>query len=64
MRFDEVTAAIEDATRTVNQADRIVKDLAHLCAGRLRKANVSSWVLQDLKRELANYNIHTSSWKD
>jgi hypothetical protein len=64
MNFSEANAAIEDAARTMNEADRVARCIAHLLAGRLRSANVSGHVLKRLKRELADYNIHTSNWKD
>jgi predicted metal-dependent hydrolase len=64
MNFGEAHEAIEDARRTMRHADSVVSQLAGLCAGRLRAAGVSGYVLKQLKRELADYNIHTSSWKD
>jgi hypothetical protein len=64
MNFSEANAAIEDARRTINHADRVTRELCGLLAGRLRAAEVSDYVLKQLKRELSNFNIHTSRWKD
>jgi hypothetical protein len=64
MTFEEMTRGIEDAQRTVNMADRAVRELSPLIVGRLRRAYVPGWVLEELKRELKNYNIHTGRWKN
>lgn len=62
MKFDEMQAAVRDAKQTINSADHIVAQMAEIVAGRLRKGNVPGRVLEALKRELRDYNIHTSSW--
>lgn len=47
------------------QFEEAVKDRANtmgaMLVGRLRY--LSSWNLKRLKKELANYNIHTGGWK-
>lgn len=63
MRFDEMKEAVRDARATINRADMHVSSMASMCAGRLRRAGVSHHTLCELKKELANYNMHTGSWK-
>lgn len=63
MKFDEMREAINDARATINRADMVVSGMASMCAGRLRSAGVSHHYLCELKKELANYNMHTGSWK-
>ncbi len=63
MNFDEMHAAVKDAENTLRLADLHVSKMANLVAGRLRSGDVSGRVLAELKRELANYNIHTGKWK-
>ena len=64
MTFDEMHQAVKDAEATRARADLHVRKMADLCAGRLRKGNVSAYVLKKLKRELRDFNIHTGYWKD
>lgn len=62
--IQEVRQAVANATNQIYRADQCIKDMAELCAGKLRSAGVSGYALKKLKRELANYNIHTGRWKD
>ena len=62
MTFDESEQAINEANQTLRMADRMADKLAHLLINRLRKVS-SSWVLQELKRELKDFNAHTGYWK-
>lgn len=59
----EVKEAVQRAEYQLYRAEACVKDMAYLCAGRLRSARVSHDVLVKMKRELADYNIHTKRWK-
>jgi len=64
MNIADMRAAIDDAQTTLNRADSLSGDLARLLVGRLRKGNISPWVLGELKKELAKFNRHTGSWSD
>lgn len=57
----ELRAAIEDAEQLQRDINRHAHALAVILRGRLR--HVYGDVLADLKRELADYNIHTQRWK-
>jgi hypothetical protein len=63
MNFDDATKAIDYARSTVSQGDRVLRELARLLAGRLRVANVPTWVLKELKAELQDFNRHTGTWR-
>jgi len=45
-------------------ADKFTAKMAKMIVGRLSSSNVPDWVLRDLKKELQDYNMHTSSWKE
>lgn len=60
-KFDEMRSAIEEAKTTLRAADRIAAEMGWLLIGRLRHCNHMDLVR--LKKELANYNIHTGKWK-
>lgn len=62
-QFDEVRAAVQQARDWQRAVDQQTSQMAGLIAGRLRAAGVSHSVLCDLKRELADYNMHTGTWK-
>jgi len=59
----DVLKAVQQAKYTIESSDRCVGDMARLIAGRLRKGEIPAYVLKQLKKELADYNIHTNSWK-
>lgn len=61
--FDDMREAVQDARTKLRAADNVVGAMAEMCAGRLRTANVSPSALEKLKKELADYNIHTAKWK-
>lgn len=63
MNWDDFRDAFNKAKQTINIADRHVQDMAGMVAGRLRVSNVSASVLAELKKELANFNMHTKEWK-
>lgn len=60
--IEEVRQAVERAKREIYRADQLVSAMADLCAGKLQSAGVAHGVLAQLKKELANYNIHTGKW--
>ena len=59
-KWDEMREAFKEAEIAVKAADAITNDMARMLRGRLRK--VDGWLLADLKRELRDFNIHTSRW--
>ncbi len=64
LTFTDVCNVVSDAKKTVNRGDEIVCRVSRLAVGRLQAANVPCSVLEALKRELKDYNIHTRCWKD
>jgi hypothetical protein len=64
VNINDVRIARSKAMQDIETADNAVKMVASLCAGRLRIAGVSGYVLEKLKRELKDYNMHTGCWKD
>jgi hypothetical protein len=62
-RSDEIRAALTDANEAIAVVNRYVGNFAELCRGRLRQSHASNTALSDLKRELADWNIHTGKWK-
>lgn len=64
MNSSEMHAAVNEAKATISRADLEVGRMASMIAGRLRNGRVHCGALEELKRELKDYNIHTRSWKD
>jgi len=63
MNFDEMEQAVGDAENTLRRMNRHIDAMAHMITGRLKSAEVSSYVLSQLKKELRHFNIHTKQWK-
>lgn len=63
MKIDDMHEAVTEARATIHRVDTVVGSMANMCAGRLRRAGVRHYTLCQLKKELANYNMHTGSWK-
>ena len=63
LSYHDIEQARVEAQRTIGYADKAVRQAASLSAGRLEKAGVQGYILEELKRELKNYNIHTGCWK-
>ncbi|WP_109438389.1 hypothetical protein [Aquimarina sp. AU119] len=65
MRFSEFKDAVEDAERTIKQADEMVEKIIPMIPNRLR--NINSWpgieALRAIKKELKNFNSVTGKWK-
>jgi hypothetical protein len=57
----ELLTAVEDAAQLQRDINRQANSIAVILRGRMR--HVYGGVLADLKRELADYNIHTQRWK-
>lgn len=63
MNWSEAESAIRDAREVVKRGDDAVQRLAKLLVRRLRVAEVSPYVLAELKRELQDFNAATKKWK-
>lgn len=63
MTLADMENAVEDARRTLAQADRAAARMASMLRGRLRTSNIPGYVLKELKKELASFNMHTGEWK-
>lgn len=59
----DVRNAVDRAEREIYRANTVVRDMAYLCKGRLQSSSVDPSVLCALKKELANFNMHTGRWK-
>lgn len=57
----ELRSAVDDAEQLQRDINRQAQALASILRGWLR--HVYGDTLAELKRELADYNIHTRSWK-
>ena len=64
MGFDDMSAAVINAKDTLRLADNFVAKMAGMCAGRLRAGAVSEYTLIQLKKELADYDMHRKQWID
>ena len=71
-KFDEMRTAVKEAEVVLHAADKQVKAMACLLAGRLRRGTgnfldrtcTEDRALVALKRELREFNSHTRKWKD
>jgi len=61
--YGNISAARRRAEQEIEMADCAIRQAADLIRGRLKVAGVQCWVLEDLKKELKNYNMHTGEWK-
>jgi len=64
MNYQEIRMAREQAIRDIETADLAVRQAAQLIARRLRSSGVQGWILEELKRELKDFNIKTYQWID
>lgn len=60
-KFDEMRAAVSEAKDTFAAADSTAHKMAGMLAGRLRHVGGSE--LEQLKRELREFNMKTHRWK-
>ncbi len=58
----EMKRTINEARSTLENANKVAREIAPLLRGRLRYCNHSD--LAALKKELRDYNIHTGAWKE
>ena len=63
MDFDDMSNAVTQAEQQLRLADRFAEKLARLLVGRLRHCD-SSWLLTNLKKELRDWDMHRSQWKE
>lgn len=64
MNYQDIRMAREQAQREIELANEAARQAARLIAGRLRASDVQCRVLEELKKELRNYNMKTCTWKD
>ena len=60
--WDRMRAAMAEAERTMAAADEQAATMGRILVGRLR--HCSAYTLEQLKRELRKFNIHTGNWND
>lgn len=60
--WDQMETTLDEARAIQNAADSHATRMARMLRGRLR--HVNRYVLEDLKRELRNFNMHTGRWND
>jgi len=58
---DLLQKRINEAKALEREAGYVANELADLLQGNLKR--VSKYRLEKLKKELANYNMHTGRWK-
>ena len=63
MTIEDMRQVVSDASWQLQQADECATDLAQGLVGRLHHVK-SKYMLNALKRELRDYNIHTGEWAD
>lgn len=61
--YHDIYLARVQAEDQIKTADNAVQSAAKLVAGRLRIASVNPYVLQRLKRELAQFDAVKRQWK-
>ena len=62
--YGDIQNARHAAENQIRLADMAVANACRLSAGRLQISGVASWVLQELKKELKNFNAVTGEWKE
>lgn len=60
-KFDEMRQAVQEAEYTLRAADNVTAQMGRLIQSRLRQCDTST--LEEMKRELRDFNIHTGQWK-
>lgn len=64
MELYEMRQAIAAAEKTLRDANTTLKEIGVLLEGRVRSGNLYVSTLCKLKKELANFNMHTGQWKE
>lgn len=63
MEYVELIEVVDNAKIMVRDGDFVIRRTALLLVGRMELANVDSATLCALKRELADFNMQTKTWK-
>lgn len=61
--WQELNNSLDTATAYRNCIRTLADKFARFVCGNLRHYDVSSYILDELKRELKDYNIRTGKWK-
>ncbi len=61
--WSEMNEKYHEAQNSIRMYESKVRPMADLVAGRLQSCNVDLMTLNELKRELQNWNMHTCEWK-
>jgi hypothetical protein len=64
LTYHEIQQARIEAEQTIARADKATRHVARLIQGRLRASGIPGYVLEELKRELRDYNMHTGEWRE
>lgn len=64
MDYQDIRMARQQAVRDIEVADAAIRQAAQLISGRLRSSGVQVGVLEELKRELKDFNLKTYEWID
>lgn len=59
----EMRAAVSEAEKTIKSAEETSTEIARLIKGRMRSIR-SACLLQDLKRELRDFDAKKCQWKE
>ena len=63
MQFEEFSEAVRQAKATISTADTFIQKMAGMVKGKLQSSRVYSSTLDELKRELRDYDIRTGQWR-
>lgn len=64
MNLSEMQSAVREAEETLQNADKMRRQMAAMLKGHLRSAGINSYALSELKAELRDFNMHTKRWKE
>jgi hypothetical protein len=64
MTYDEFCNAVEEAQVIEDRAKAAVRRLARMCRERLRLSDVDTYTLSALKRELRDWDMVRSEWRN
>jgi hypothetical protein len=61
MSLYDMRRELADARSTLENADQVAGEFGYILRGRLK--HLPGSLLEDLKRELRDFNMHTHKWK-
>ena len=64
MNYLDIERARIEAEKSIKAAKKATRQAADLIKGRLRSDDVPGWVLNELKAELRDWNMHTYQWRE